>query len=437
MKYLFSLFLLLFAEAICAEKKPITLTEAVTIGLEHSPQLHSSQMNMNASAAKADETFALQLPSIKFTGAYTRLSEIPEASIPSPIQTPGFPSKFTISPSVFDNYLTKLSVTQPLFMGNKLTSANEIAHFSSEISQNEYQKEKADVILTITQSYWGLYKAMEFQKLIEENVHQMQAHLTDVQNLLQQGMATKNDVLKVQVQLSNIQLLQMDAANTILLTSYSLNSLLGVPLSTELQPIETAIFQPTEISSLENLVQDALLYRPEIKNMDLRIKSSDAGVTLAKSGWYPQVFLSGNYNYARPNQRIFPTQDEFKNTWDVSLGVSFDVWNWNTTSYQTTQAEALQSQAQFGMQQLKDGIILEVTQHYLNNKQAQEKIAVAEQGKLQAEENYRTSSEKFRNGLLQNSELLDAEVLLLQSKTNYTQALIDYHIAKAQLTRAT
>jgi outer membrane protein TolC len=250
-------------------------------------------------------------------------------------------------------------------------------------------------------------------------------------------MATKNDVLKVQVQLSNIQLLQMDAANTILLTSYSLNSLLGVPLSTELQPIETAIFQPTEISSLENLVQDALLYRPEIKNMDLRIKSSDAGVTLAKSGWYPQVFLSGNYNYARPNQRIFPTQDEFKNTWDVSLGVSFDVWNWNTTSYQTTQAEALQSQAQFGMQQLKDGIILEVTQHYLNNKQAQEKIAVAEQGKLQAEENYRTSSEKFRNGLLQNSELLDAEVLLLQSKTNYTQALIDYQIAKAQLTRAT
>ena len=396
MKYLLSLFTLLFATTLFAEKKQLTLNEAIFLGLEHSPKLHSTQMNINAATAKADETFAMQLPSLKFTGAYTRLSEVPEASIPSPIQLPGFPSKFTISPSVFDNYLTKLSVTQPLFMGNKLTSANEIAQLSLKISTEDFQKEKADVTLAITQAFWNLYKAIEFKKLIYENAHQVLAHLTDAQNLMKQCLATKNDVLKVQVQSSNIQLMQMDAENNIQLATYLLNSLLGLPLSTELFPTENISASTNAISPLDNFITDALNNRAELKSMDLRMKSSVAGITIAKSGWYPQVFLTGNYIYARPNQRIFPTKDEFKDTWDISVGISFDVWNWNTTSHQTAQAEALFSQVQDGIQLLQDGIILEVTQHYLNVKQAKERIAVAEQGKLQAEENYRTASEKFR-----------------------------------------
>ena len=85
---------------------------------------------------------------------------------------------------------------------------------------------------------------------------------------------------------------------------------------------------------------------------------------------------------------------------------------------------------------LKDGIALEVTQNYLNQQQSVERIAVARQGVQQAEENYRITDEKFKKGLSLNSDLLDAEVALLQARINVTQSLVDYELAEARLEKA-
>jgi outer membrane protein TolC len=170
--------------------------------------------------------------------------------------------------------------------------------------------------------------------------------------------------------------------------------------------------------------------------MEYRVEAGQNGVTFAKSGWFPQIYLTGNYNYARPNQRLVPAQDIFKDTWDVSLTASWDIWNWGTTIHQTNGAEAQLAQLQDYYSRLRDGISLEVTQNYLSLKQAAERITVAKQSVAQAEENYRVTREKFKLGLALNSDLLDAEVALLQSKTSYTQSVVDYRLASASLQKA-
>jgi outer membrane protein TolC len=187
---------------------------------------------------------------------------------------------------------------------------------------------------------------------------------------------------------------------------------------------------------LEKLTEQAFASRSELKGMEYRIKAGEAAVTFARANWYPQIFLVGNYNYARPNQRIFPTVDEFRYTWDASIAVSFDVWNWGQTSNQTQQAQAQLQQAQDGMSQLRDGITMEVTSNYLNLNKASESIGLAEKGVKQAEENYRITNDKFKAGIASNSDLLDAEVALLQAKTNYTNALVDYELAYARLQKS-
>ncbi|MGZ7046492.1 MAG: TolC family protein, partial [Candidatus Aminicenantales bacterium] len=60
-----------------ADKRPLSLDEAVAAGLQSSPGLHSSQMRVDASAAKTRELAAGRLPSLRFSGGYTRLSEVP------------------------------------------------------------------------------------------------------------------------------------------------------------------------------------------------------------------------------------------------------------------------------------------------------------------------------------------------------------------------
>ena len=85
---------------------------------------------------------------------------------------------------------------------------------------------------------------------------------------------------------------------------------------------------------------------------------------------------------------------------------------------------------------LKDAITLDVTQSYLSFQQAKERIHLAELTVEQASENYRTAAEKYKTGLTTSSELLDAEVALLQSKLQLTQSLVDHELAKARLEKA-
>lgn len=156
----------------------------------------------------------------------------------------------------------------------------------------------------------------------------------------------------------------------------------------------------------------------------------------ARSGWFPQIYLAGNYYYSRPNQRIFPAIDAFKDTWDVTVGVSLDIWNWGTTVHQTDQAQAQLAQAQDAVGLIKDGITLDLTQAYLNLQQASERISVADNGVKQAEENHRVTTMRFNAGLASTSDLLDAEVALLQAKTNQTNALVDFELAQARIEKA-
>jgi len=394
-------------------------------------------MKVQSADAKSSEVSVLRLPSLKFSGAYTHLSEVPPFEVSLPLQLPPpAPSKFTISPTILDNYNMRLTLQQPLFTGFRLQSSTNIAEYTAQATQLDYNKDKVEFVFNVKNAYWSLFKAIEVKKVVDENVEQVKAHLKDVQYLLAQGMATNNDVLKVQVQLSNVQLFQIDAKNAVRLAMIGLNSLIGLPLDTEIQLESKIEPREKEFAELNVLVQKALENRPEVKATEYRVKASEAGVTLARSGWFPQIFLTGNYYYARPNPRILPAEDRFKDTWDIGIAVSLDIWNWGTTIHQTSQAEAQLSQLQDALGQLKDGITLEVTQNYLNRLQAKERIAVAGQGVRQAEENYRITSEKFKTGLALNSDLLDAEVALLQAKTNYTQALVDYELAQARLQKA-
>jgi outer membrane protein TolC len=216
----------------------------------------------------------------------------------------------------------------------------------------------------------------------------------------------------------------------------NLNNVMGLALSTQIDPVEKVNAQVEVLNDMDFFVTKAYSNRPEVKGMEFRIKAGESGVTLAQSGWYPQVAVVGDYLSARPNQRVFPSEDKFKDTWDVSLSVSVNVWNWLATKDQTDQAETQLEQAKDSYKIIKDNITLEVTQIYLNILQAKEKMIVAGNNVSQAEENYRITDEKFKNGLTLNSELLDAEVALLTSKTNYVQSQVDYELAKAQLEKS-
>ncbi len=420
----------LSAPVFAQEVRNLTLDESIQIGLQNSELIHSSKMRVNYAEARLSEINSGRLPSLKLNASYTRLSAIEPFILITPF------GSFDIVPSIVNNYNLRLSLQQPLFTGFKLASSSDIAEYNYESQKQNYTKDEQQLILDIKNAYWNLFKVIKVKSAVDENVDLINAHLTDIKNFFDQGLATKNDVLKVQVQLADAQLRQIDAKNNVELARNSLNNIIGLPLSTNTSVQSDVSVTEEAVPDLERLIDEAMENRPELKAMDFQLKAGESGVTLAESNWYPQIYLTGNYYYSRPNQRIFPAEDKFQGTWDVGVGLSWDIWNWLLTSDQTKEAEAQYEQVKDSYKGLKDGITLEVTQNYLNLLKAKEKVTTANQSVHQAEENYRVTDETFKNGLALNSDLLDAEFALMQAKTNYVQSLADYELAQANLEKS-
>ncbi|MBD3232915.1 MAG: hypothetical protein GF315_04250 [candidate division Zixibacteria bacterium] len=422
-------------EIIAEETKYLTVGECVELGLKNNKTLHSSLMEIKAREAEASEANTYRLPSLSFAASYTRLSDIPPFEI-SPGLPPPSPSTITISEPILDNYNLRLSLQQPLFTGLRLHNRYTMSQHLAASTRSDYQRVKSDLTFEIRQAYWFLFKALKNKEIVDDNVLLMESHLKDIENFYEQGLVTKNEVLKVQVQLSNTKLRQIEAQNATRLAKISLNNLLDLPLGTDIIPVSEADCQVREFADVDALIKQAKRERSEMKMMESRKKAGQAGVNIARAGWFPSLYLTGNYYYSRPNPRIMPAEDEFDDTWDVGVSLTFDIWNWGRTVYQTRKAKAELAQIEDASSRIEDGIELEVTNNYFEFMEARDKVAIAEESVEQAEENYRITNDEFKVGMALNSDLLDAEVALLRAKVEHTQILVDYELAKAKLLKS-
>jgi outer membrane protein len=346
----------------------------------------------------------------------------------------------TISPTVLDNYVLRVGLEQPLFTGFRLQSAAQSAGFLQDAAGADERSEEADLVLNITSAYWFLFQAGELKSVVDENIRRLETYEADVQRLLAGGLATRNDLLRIQVQLSNARLSRIDAENDLRLAAMTLNNLMGRPLDGPVTLASTPPSRPDTtwwetLMSAERAAQ-AIDDRPDLIAMRSRVEAARAGVTAAQGGWWPQIAFSASYFYSRPNPRYLPTRDEFLGTWEVGIGVQLDLWNFGATSAQTGQARAALRQTELALEQLSENAALEIRRQQLALRRAVEKADVVRLAVEQAEENLRITSDKFKNGLATSADLIDADVAALTARTSRTGAAVEAELARARLARA-
>jgi outer membrane protein TolC len=394
-------------------------------------------MRVEALAARSREIKALRLPAVRMGGGYTRLSEVPSFEVNLPI----FANPIVVSQNYFNSFNLRLGIEQPLFTGFRLQAGAESARLLERSAGHDLEKDRAEFIYGVKTAYWSLKRARALEKVVAETIRQIGEHLKDVQAFFEQGLMTKNDVLRVELELSNAELRRIEARDAGEVALTALNSLIGLPLATEIDPTTEVESQASRLAAEDGpndgaAIEAAVSNRPELKSADFRIKASEFSLKAARAGYYPQVYLGGNYYYLRPNPRFMPALDRFRGTWDVALSMSFDLWNWGKTKSQEDQARAQLAQALDARKLLEDEALLEITQSRLGLARAGDKVRVAGLSVSQAGENLRVTREKFKEGVALNTEVLDAEVALLQAELNRTQAEIDLVLAQAKLEKA-
>lgn len=435
MFYITGFFLLSITILTAQKSVEMSLEDCIKYGMENNKAIKVAAEKVTSAKLKREEAGTTGLPGLSLQAGYTRLSEVDPFAITLPFG--GSMQTFTVSPSILNNYSAKLTLTQPVFTGFKIDLNKEISDQTIVASLFDLQSEKSKLKYTISNAYWSLYKVIEGKKVIDEYIKMIEARLKDLKNFFKQGLITENELLKLEVQLSSAKVQRLEAENGREMATLLLLNSMDMPYDTEIT-LKPGILdeQANQNLVLDALNAQALLARPEIKAMEVRLNTRKSAIELTKSAWYPDVYFIGNYNYSRPNQRIVPSKDEFNGTWDVTLSLSYTLWNWNATSIRTQQAESDLAQTNYQYQMIKDGILIEVKQAYLNYIANKSRIDLAQNTVKQAEENNRVSSNLFKQGLIKNSDLIDAEVALFESKIKLVTSVSDLRIAEALLDKA-
>ncbi|MBS1610328.1 MAG: TolC family protein [Bacteroidetes bacterium] len=413
------------------DKKVITLHEAIDLSLKNNHQLKTDQAKIEEATAAVKEATERRLPNASVSGSYLRLNSA-NFNLKTKSDSAGSGGSGGGSPKVNQLAYGLLNVSLPIYQGGKIKYGIESSHYLAEAVKLDATDDRDEVVQNTIEAFANLFKAKSAVRLVKENLAQSQQRVKDFSNLEKNGLLARNDLLKAQLQSSNLELSLLDAENNAQLANLNMNLMLGLPSSTELMMDTTGIEKKNDTRTLEEFIQSAKNNRKDIAALALRKKAAETGIKLAKADLYPSLQLTGGYIAAD-----VPNVFTVTNALNAGVGVSYNIASLWKTKSKIQQANAKVTQLIESQAMLDDNITMQVNKSYLALVSNRKKIEVYTTAVEQAEENYRIVKNKFDNSLATTTDLLEADVAQLQSRLNFTLARADAFVSYHKLLQAT
>jgi outer membrane protein TolC len=402
------------------ESRVLTLQEAIDMGLKNSKQLKNNEARILEANANVKEAEDKKLPDANVSSSYLYLPVKPALDMKTGAGSSG--------PSVSQAIYGSANISLPVYNGGKIKYGVESAKFLEQAVKLDADNDRGLVILNITNACINLYKAHTAIGLIKENLAQSQQRVKDLSNLEKNGLLARNDLLKAELQSSNIELALLDAESNYKLACVNMDIMMGLPEQTILIPDRSGLALPTTIKTVGEYEQDALQNRKDISAISFRKKAADISIKSLKADQYPSIALTGGYIAAD-----IPKFFSVYNAINIGVGFKYNISSLWKNKSKILEAEAKVQQIEMGKEILSDNIRLQINQAYNAYLVSVKKIEVYEKSVIQATENYRIVKNKYDNSLATTTELLEADVALLQAKLSVTNAKADSFLAYKKL----
>lgn len=420
--------LLFFSQAVMAQQsRTLTLKEAIDLTLAYNKTLKTNKIKIEAATAAIQEAYEKKLPEASVSGSYLYLPLQPNITMKN-----GTDSGGGGGPDVKQVVYGIANVSVPLYSGGRIKYGIESAKYLEQAVKLDADNDRDQVILNTVNACINLYKAYTAIGLVKENVEQAQQRVKDFTNLEKNGLLARNDLMKAELQSSNIELALLDAQTNYKLASVNMSLMMGLDEQTELIPDRAGLALPTAVKSFSDYEQDALKNRKDIGALTWREKAAELGIKSAKGAYYPSLALSAGYVAAD-----IPGFLSVTNAVNIGVGVKYDIASLWKTKTKVQQAKLQVQQVKLGEEMLTDNVKMEVNKAYQTYLLSRKKIEVYEKSVEQAAENFRITKNKYDNSLATTQELLDADVAVLQTKLGVTNAKADSFLAYNKLLQVT
>jgi outer membrane protein len=429
------LFSILLLNSILAAQ--VTLNDCIRSGLQNNPALLIIENEARSSAEDLKQAQNSRLPSVDFSGSYRHQSNVPELNIP-PIDTP-FGSSITLFPNggmtlgLYDTYDFRLTLSQPLFTGFRLSQRATAASEMLYSKRLEVQKNRNELAFKIESAYGNVLKAYNLASIMRTSRDQIKSHLKDVDNMLSQGLVRKDDQLRTQVKLSEAELAVLHAENSIRLARTVLENSIGETLSPT-DSLAAMTIEPVKADDLDATIEQALAQRPELQMLAYNERAGHAAVKIMRGARLPTVAAFGSVGYGKPGLDII--QKEWMDYWLVGAGVEWNLWDWGNTRSQEQQARIRLETIVETTLQVRQAVTLDVTEAFLRLQEAQQTLQLMSETEGQAAESYRISENSYRQGQATHTDFFDAQSQWVRVLLQQEQAEIDVAVARANLRRA-
>ncbi|MEJ2697164.1 MAG: TolC family protein [Candidatus Sulfobium sp.] len=413
-------------EDIIKKGEQLNLQRCVEIALRKQPSIVAARNTVDVNRSRVGQAQSNYYPQISADASYKRVKPLTGAQRALTTGVDGTsPSSAT---AAFDDYTGSLSVNQLIFDFWKTKNQVDIQKLNVGASRSDLENTAESVVFDVKQTYYGVLQAKRNRDVAEETVRQFQQHLEQAKGFYQVGTAAKYDVTKAEVDLSNSKLNLIKADNALKIARVNLNNAMGVPDAPEYGIEDNLSYSKYQIS-FDEALERAYQNRPDLQSLIFQRKATEQSIDLAKKDYYP--VLTGSASYTRQGQD-FPLQKG----WNAGVNLTFPIFSGFLTKNQVAEQKANLEVVRANEESLKQNILLDVQQGYLNLAQAAESITTAELTVKQATENLEIANGRYAAGVGNPIEVTDAEVSLTNAKTSYIQALYDYKVAVATIEKA-
>jgi outer membrane protein TolC len=418
--------LIFFAVTQSYSQRQLTLSEAIGLAKQNNSDYIMAKLDKLKAERKVSEVYSENLvPTFTLSSRYVRTFKKQVINI--------FGQTFELGTD--NNISTTLDVSEPIpFLGTPVMNGIKIAKYYSELQDENVSQVETKIKADVTKSFYNVLLLKEVVELNKQSLSNSEENLRVVDARNRAGVALEYDVIRARVKVETIKPQLSQAMNNLEIAKKFLKNTIGLKDTEDIDASGYLVYDSTEVyGSMDDIIKNISEKNVSIRQLNLAKKINEELTDVDYANYLPKFFLFGQYSLtANENDDVNISKYKFFNSYSAGIGLSWDL-NLFRNSYKEDQSIIEVKKSEEQIRKVKELLKVQAESVLLKIEDAKNRIKAQKDLIMQAERGLELANASYKNGVLNQIDVVDAELVLSQVKLGYIQAIYDYLTARADL----
>lgn len=313
---------------------------------------------------------------------------------------------------------------------------NKLTHYAEEMARSLHNAEAQNLIYAVDAAYWQVVSLKAKQELAESYVALLDTLHRNVNLMVEQGVATKSDLLTVDVKLNSAQVDLVKVQNGLVLSRMALAQVCGLPVDTPMHLADEDNDLATYTSEIANSYNmgDVYARRQDLRALENGVQVLRQREKAVRADMLPKLAVVGSYSFSNPNM-FDGFKKKFNGAFSVGAMLSIPIWHWGGNYNKYRAAKSATKMAELEVEDSREMIDLQVRQSAFKAQEAVKTYNMTLTNIEKANENLRQANLGFREGVMTTDNVMEAQTAWLKANSEKIDALIDVHLCDVYLAK--